>query len=123
MPDYDIHTNVRYAPFERIDIGRDAARAPSAWWNQTLCAVNDSVVRLGVFEQGEFHWHRHEHEDEFFLVLEGRLMIDVEDDTKSIVLDPRQGYVVPRGAVHRIRVEERTVVLMVEASSITPTGD
>lgn len=89
------------------------------WYNQTLCQVNDSVVRLGVL-QGEYHWHKHDN-DEFFFVLEGHFIIDLED--RSINLQARQGYVVPHGVVHRTRAPERAVILMVETASIVPTGD
>jgi mannose-6-phosphate isomerase-like protein (cupin superfamily) len=89
------------------------------WYNQTLCQVNGSVVRLGVFE-GEYHWHKHDEEDEFFYVVEGQLLIDLEGRTVS--LSPRQGFVVPKTVMHRTRAPERTVVLMVENAGIVPTG-
>ncbi len=90
------------------------------WFNQTLCQVNDSVVRMGVFE-GEYHWHQHTDDDEFFYVLEGELLIDLED--RTVALSPRQGLVVPRGVQHRTRAMQRTVVLMVENAGIIPTGN
>jgi mannose-6-phosphate isomerase-like protein (cupin superfamily) len=92
----------------------------TTWYNQTLTRVNDAVVRLGVVE-GEYHWHKHDHEDEFFYVVEGRLIVDLEG--RSVELLPRQGLTVPRGVVHRTRAPERTVMLMVEAAGVTPTGD
>jgi mannose-6-phosphate isomerase-like protein (cupin superfamily) len=119
MP-YDIHTDPRYGPLEVIEAGALAGACPERWWNQTLCRVNDSVVRLGVFE-GEFHWHRHDREDELFFVLEGRLLLDLED--RTVPLGPQQGILVPRTVVHRTRAPERTVVLMVEPATVTPTGD
>jgi mannose-6-phosphate isomerase-like protein (cupin superfamily) len=78
------------------------------------------VVRLGVV-QGEYHWHKHDLDDEFFYVVEGELLIDLED--RSIRLAPRQGVVIPKGVLHRPRAPERTVMLMVETSGIVPTGD
>jgi mannose-6-phosphate isomerase-like protein (cupin superfamily) len=90
------------------------------WYNQTLCQVNGSVVRLGVFD-GEYHWHKHADDDEFFYVVEGELLIDLED--KTVALPPRKGFVVPKGIVHRTRAKERTVVLMVENAGIIPTGN
>jgi mannose-6-phosphate isomerase-like protein (cupin superfamily) len=90
------------------------------WYNQTLCKVNDSGVRLGVM-QGEYHWHKHDNDDEFFFVLEGRFLIDLED--RSIALEPQQGFVVPKGVVHRTRAPERAVILMIETAQIVPTGD
>lgn len=89
------------------------------WWNQTLCEVNDSVVRLGVVK-GEYHWHKHDNDDEFFYVVEGRLLIDLDD--RTIDLPPRNGVVIPKGVMHRPRAPERTVMLMVETKAIVPTG-
>jgi mannose-6-phosphate isomerase-like protein (cupin superfamily) len=119
MP-YDIHTDVKHGPLELVDVGAIADACAQPWWNQSLCRVNDCVVRVGVFH-GEFHWHKHDREDEFFYVVEGRLLLDLEGRTEE--LGPRQGFVVPRGTVHRTRAEERTVVLMVEAATVVPTGD
>jgi mannose-6-phosphate isomerase-like protein (cupin superfamily) len=90
------------------------------WYNQTLCEVNSSVVRVGVI-QGEYHWHKHDHDDEFFYVVEGQLLIDLEG--RTVALDPLQGFVVPKGVLHRTRAPQRTVILMVENSGIVPTGD
>ena len=90
------------------------------WFNQTLCKVNDSVVRMGVM-QGEYHWHKHDDLDEFFYCVEGQFLIDLED--RVVTLDPRQGFVVPKGVVHRTRAPERTIILMVEGADIIPTGD
>jgi mannose-6-phosphate isomerase-like protein (cupin superfamily) len=117
---YSIHTDVKFGPLELIDVGRLADDCREPWWNQTLCRVNESVVRLGVF-QGEFHWHHHDREDEFFYVIEGRLLIDLEG--RTVELAPRQGLMVPRGVVHRTRALERTVALMVEPSTVVATGD
>ena len=120
MP-YDLHEDLRYAPLEVIEAGALADACTSPWWNQSLCKVNDAVARLGVFT-GEFHWHKHDREDELFFVLEGRLLIDLEDQP-TVSLGPRQGLVVPRGTVHRTRAPTRTVVLMVEAATVRSVGD
>ena len=119
MP-YDIHTDVKYAPLELVEAGRLADECAQPWWNQTLSKVNDAVVRLGVF-LGEFHWHKHDREDEFFYVVEGRLLLDLEG--RTVTLEPRQGLMVPKGVLHRTRAQIRTVVLMVEAATVKPTGD
>ena len=118
---YDIHSDIKFAPLEVIDAGKlvDACKEP--WWNQSLAIVNDSVARIGVFH-GEFHWHKHDREDELFFVLEGKLLLDIEGKPTA-ELGPRQGMVVPRGVVHRTRAPSRTVVLMVEAATVKPTGD
>jgi mannose-6-phosphate isomerase-like protein (cupin superfamily) len=120
MTEYNIHTDIAYEPLQIIDAGKLADGCAEKWWNQTLCQVNDCAVRLGVF-LGEFHWHLHEREDELFFVLEGKLLLDTEGATAELM--PRQGMLIPRGILHRTRAEVRTVVLMVEAASVTPTGD
>ncbi len=117
---YSTHLDIRFAPLEIIDAGAVANAVTHPWFNQTLCRVNESVVRLGVI-QGEYHWHKHDDLDEFFYVIEGRLLMDLEERTVS--LEPRQGFVVPRGVVHRTRAPERTIILMVEGADIVPTGD
>jgi mannose-6-phosphate isomerase-like protein (cupin superfamily) len=116
---YDTHLDIRFGALEKIDVQALADACTHPWWNQTLCQVNDSVVRLGVVK-GEYHWHHHETEDEFFYVIEGRFLIDLED--RTIELGPRQGVVVPKGVRHRPRAPERTVVLMMEPATIVPTG-
>ncbi len=116
---YDIGTDVLFEPGEPIDVAAVAA-AVQPWWNRTLTAVNDAVVRLGVLE-GDFHWHKHEGEDEFFYVLEGHLEIEFED--RTISLAPGQGVTIPRGVMHFPHAHGRTVVLMVEKAGVVPTGD
>ena len=116
---YETRLNVLCQPLEVIDEKALADACLQKWYNQTLCAVNDSVVRLGVVE-GEYHWHKHDADDEFFYVVEGRLLIDLED--RAVELTPRQGVVIPKGVRHRPRAPQRTVMLMVETSGIIPTG-
>src|SRR5579872_4534931 len=117
---YVTHLDIKFPALDLIDVGALAKSVTDRWYNQTLCRVNDSVVRLGVM-QGEYHWHKHDHDDEFFFVIEGRFIIDLEG--RSVELAPRQGFVVPRGVMHRTRAPERTVILMVENAGIVPTGD
>jgi len=119
-PSYDIRLDTKFDPLQLIDIQRLIDESGETWYNQTLCQVNDCVVRLGIIH-GDFHWHKHDEEDEFFLVVEGRLLIDVEDRTVELL--PRQGFTVPRGVEHRTRAPERTVILMVEGAGVVPTGD
>ena len=118
---YVNHMNILYAPLQLIDIQALVAQCTDEWYNQTLCKVNESVVRLGILH-GEYHWHKHDNEDEFFFTLDGKLLIDLEG-TDSIALNPHQGYVVPKGRIHRTRAPEKTVVLMIETAGIVPTGD
>src|SRR5437762_7795823 len=117
---YATHVDLRYRPLEVVDVPGLVAACTDRWYNQTLCKVNESVVRLGVV-QGEYHWHKHDKDDEFFYVVEGRFLIDLEG--RTIELHPRQGFVVPKGVVHRTRAPERAVILMVENAGVVPTGD
>lgn len=120
---YDTHLNIQFNPLEVVDVQPIVDGCTHPWFNQTLCKVNDSVVRLGVVK-GEYHWHQHATEDEFFYIVEGSLIIDLEGDPgRSVELTPKQGFVVPKGVVHRTRARERTVMLMVEGAGIIPTGD
>jgi mannose-6-phosphate isomerase-like protein (cupin superfamily) len=109
-----------FGQLELIDIPAEAA-AHQPWFNETLTSVNDAVVRLGVID-GDFHWHKHDEEDEFFLVLDGELLIDIED-ADTITLGQHQGCTVPKGVVHRTRAPRRTTILMVEAAGVIPVGD
>ncbi len=118
--DYDIRLDDKFGQLALIDIDAEAA-AHEPWFNQTLTSVNDSVIRLGVVE-GDFHWHKHDDTDEFFMVLDGELVIDLQD-RDSVRLSRHQSYAVPRGVMHRTSAPTRTVILMVEAAGVTPTGD
>ncbi|HSY77322.1 MAG TPA: cupin domain-containing protein [Bacteroidia bacterium] len=117
---YDINLDVKFPHQERIDIPTEVKQFTEKWSNQTLTQVNGSVVRLGVVE-GEFHWHKHDNDDEFFYVVEGQLLIDLEG--KTIELNPMQCVTISKGVMHRPRAPKKTVMLMVETSAIAPTGD
>jgi mannose-6-phosphate isomerase-like protein (cupin superfamily) len=117
---YNIDLDVKFGHCELIDVPALVAAATQKWSNQTLTQVNGSVVRLGIVE-GEFHWHKHDQDDEFFFILEGRLDIDLEG--RTIALNPGQGVTISRGVMHRPRASQKTVMLMVETSNIRPTGD
>jgi mannose-6-phosphate isomerase-like protein (cupin superfamily) len=117
---YETRLNILHQPLEIIDEKALADACEYKWYNQTLCAVNGSVVRMAVIE-GEYHWHKHDDDDEFFYVVEGQLLIDLE--FRTVALSPRQGFVVPKGAIHRTRAPRRTVILMVENAGIIPTGN
>src|SRR5215471_4017355 len=117
---YKTYLNILHGPLEVIDVRKLADACTDKWYNQTLCKVNDSVIRMAVV-QGEYHWHEHNDIDEFFFVLDGRFFIDLEDRVVELV--PRQGFVVPRGVRHRTRAPQRTVIVMVERADIIPTGD
>jgi len=117
---YETRLNILHPPLEIIDEKALSDACEFKWFNQTLCKVNESVVRVGIIE-GEYHWHKHDEDDEFFYVVEGKLLIDLED--RTVEISPRQGFVVPRGIVHRTRAPQRTVILMVENAGIIPTGN
>jgi mannose-6-phosphate isomerase-like protein (cupin superfamily) len=117
---YETRLNILYSPLQVIEEKELADSCRFRWYNQTLCQVNGSVVRLAVVE-GEYHWHKHVDDDEFFYVLEGKLVIDLEG--RTVELAPRQGMVVPKGMLHRTRAPQRTVMLMVENAGIIPTGN
>jgi mannose-6-phosphate isomerase-like protein (cupin superfamily) len=123
---YATHLNVLFPPLAKVDVQKLVEACTDRWYNQTLCQVNDSVVRLGVV-QGEYHWHKHDDLDEFFYCVDGLLLVDVQGqdgiEARTVELAPRQGIVVPKGVVHRTRAPARTVMLMVEGADIVPTGD
>ena len=116
---YNTRLNILHEPLEVIDVPCLVAECQDQWYNQTLCKVDESVVRLGVVH-GEYHWHHHDNEDEFFYVVSGRFLIDLED--RTVDLTAGKGFVVPKGVKHRPRAPERTVILMVERAGIVPTG-
>jgi len=134
MPDsvadypYETRLNILHQPLEIIDEKALSDACEYKWFNQTLCQVNGSVVRVAIIE-GEYHWHKHDDDDEFFYVVEGQLLIDLRDTEpdqaaeRTVALNPRQGFVVPKGTVHRTRAPQRTVILMVENAGIIPTGN
>ena len=119
---YSINVDEAFGPLQPVDVQALADRVEDLWYNQTLVRVNDCVVRLGVM-QGEFHWHHHDEEDEFFYVVDGRFLIDLQEEDRTVELAPKQGFTVPRKVVHRTRAPERTVILMIEGAGVVPTGD
>ena len=119
---YSINVDEAFGPLQPVDVQALADRVEDLWYNQTLVRVNDCVVRLGVM-QGEFHWHHHDEEDEFFYVVDGRFLIDLQKEDRTVELAPKQGFTVPRRVVHRTRAPERTVILMIEGAGVVPTGD
>lgn len=119
-PPYDIDLDVQYGVLQFLDLPAIAAAFGDGWTNRTLCRVNDCVVRLASI-QGDFHWHTHEKEDEFFLTISGTLLVDVYD--RTVELGPNQAFTVPKGVHHRTRAPGRTVILMVEGGSVSPEGD
>ncbi len=117
---YSIDLKVKFGPLEIIEVPKLIEKSTEKWQNMSLCTVNNSVIRLAVIE-GEFHWHKHDKEDEFFFVIDGLLLIDLEE--KVIELKSKQGFTIPRGTIHRTRAPTRTSVLVIEDYTVKPTGD
>src|SRR5512147_606843 len=117
---YVTKLEIKFKHLEVIDLSAIVSACRDKWFNQTLTKVNDSVIRIGIVE-GEYHWHKHENDDEFFFVLEGQLLIDLQD--RTIALNPNQGVTISKGILHRPRAPQKTVMLMVETSAIQPTGN
>lgn len=117
---YSINLDIKYGHQELIDVPEIVKGCKEKWFNQTLTQINDSVVRIGIIE-GEFHWHKHDLDDEFFYVIEGELFIDIEG--RTIELKKNQGVTITKGVLHRPRAPKKVVMLMVETAGIVPTGD
>lgn len=117
---YVTNLDIKFEHLQKMDIGEMVLACKDKWFNQTLTKVNESVIRLGIVE-GEYHWHKHDNDDEFFYVVSGQLLIDLEGET--IVLNPNQCVTISKGVMHRPRAPKRTVMLMVETVTIQPTGD
>ena len=118
---YVTKLDVKFEHLQKIDIPQIVQECTDKWFNQTLTIVNNSAIRLGIVE-GEYHWHKHDNDDEFFFVIEGKLIIEVENND-SIELNPGQGVTISKGILHRPLAPVKTVMLMVETSAIQPTGD
>lgn len=124
---YETRLNLLHGPLELFDVHKVPGADDHKWFNQTLCQVNGSVVRMAAIE-GEYHWHKHDEEDEFFYVVDGELQIDIRNspggrEDRTVSLKPGQGIVVPKTVVHRTRAPRRTTILMVENAGIIPTGN
>jgi len=117
---YNTRLDIKYEHLEIVDIAEIVQNCQYKWFNQSLTNVNNSVVRLGIVE-GEYHWHKHDNDDEFFFVLSGKLFIELED--RTIELNPQQGTTITRGIMHKPYAHEKTEMLLVETSAIQPTGD
>jgi mannose-6-phosphate isomerase-like protein (cupin superfamily) len=105
---------------EVVNLDVMLARFAEHWSPKKIAQVNDYDVRI-VKIQDEFTWHRHADTDEFFLVLDGRLTIQMRDD--NVVLGPRELFVVPRGVEHCPRTDVETAVLLFEPGTVINTGD
>lgn len=116
---YNQRMDIKYDHQTLIDVNEIVKECTDKWFNQTLTKVNNSVVRIGIVE-GEYHWHKHDEDDEFFFVLSGRLFIDLEG--KTVELNPNEGMTVSKGVMHKTRAPQKTIMLMVETDTIDPIG-
>ena len=103
---------IRYPPLQVVDIASEASAVSDSYRNVVMNRVNGSCLRLAVFND-VFRWHHHPTSDELFLVVEGTLVIDLEDGTE-LRLGPWQAVTVPAGTIHRTRAIGRTVNLCFE---------
>jgi mannose-6-phosphate isomerase-like protein (cupin superfamily) len=121
MTEYVMHDEPIVGTLERLDVQEVIDNTAGSWVNHTLCQVDGVLVRLGVLH-GEYHWHQHDDEDEFFFVLDGRLLLEL-DGHPTVELGPRQAFTVPKGLRHRPVVPVRTSVLMIEKAGVKALGD
>jgi mannose-6-phosphate isomerase-like protein (cupin superfamily) len=105
---------------EKVNLADKLARFSDRWSPKIVGEVNDAHVKL-VKLQGEFVWHHHDHEDELFLVIEGRLTIELRDG--AVHLAPGEFVVIPRGLEHKPRADEECSVLLFEPKSTLNTGN
>ena len=106
---------------DRIDLAEKLATLESTFSPGIVARMNDLKIEV-VKVLGEFVWHKHDDTDDFFLVLEGRLTIQLRD-RDDVVLEQGQLYVVPRGVEHCPRADEETHVLLIEPIGTANTGD
>ncbi|MBS1494064.1 MAG: cupin domain-containing protein [Bacteroidetes bacterium] len=121
---YNILPGVKFQHLETIDVSKIVSENKEKWINHTLTKVNNGLVRLAIIE-GEFHWHKHDNEDEFFFVLEGQLLMDIEEngERRTVELNPMQGITISKGVMHCPRAPQKTVIMLFENDGIISTGD
>jgi mannose-6-phosphate isomerase-like protein (cupin superfamily) len=118
---YAINYQPLFRTLQLMDVQHLIDVVDEPWYNQTLIQVGDVLVRLGVM-QGEFHWHKHDEQDEFFYLVQGEFHIELVG-ADTVVLKPNQAFSVPAGMLHRPVVPTRSAVIMIEKAGIVPTGD
>jgi mannose-6-phosphate isomerase-like protein (cupin superfamily) len=90
------------------------------WQPRTVAQFNGQDVMV-VKAKGEFIWHKHDETDDFFLVLKGRLAVELRD--RRVELDPGELFIVPKGIEHRTVAKEKVHLLLIEPSGTPNTGD
>lgn len=117
---YNMQMNIKYGYLEKINVPDIVKSCTDKWFNQSLCGVNSSVFRLGIFE-GEFHLHKHDNDDELFFVLDGSIVLETENG--NFELNKYEGICVPKGVMHRPIAKHKAIVLMIENLGINPLGE
>ena len=105
---------------DKINLSEKLATFSEYWSPRTVAQLNNYDVMV-VKVKGEFVWHKHDETDDFFLVLKGKLNIQLRDRTVS--LGPGEMYVVPKGVEHRPVAQEEVHMLLIEPTGTTNTGD
>lgn len=90
------------------------------WSPVDVVSFNNQVLRVAIFD-GEYHWHSHQNEDEFFLIFSGSITIETENG--QIILNKGEGTVIPKGLKHKPSANKPSLVLMVEPTSLKSKGD
>ena len=116
---YKLQMDIKYDYLEKINVPQIVESTQDKWFNQSLCQVNSSVFRLGIFE-GEFHMHKHEKDDELFFVIDGSIVLETENG--NFTLNQYEGVCVPKGVMHRPIAQQKALVLMIENLGIDPIG-
>lgn len=117
---YNMQMDVKYDYLEKINVPEIVSSCTDKWFNQSLCNVNSSVFRLGIFE-GEYHLHKHDNDDELFFVLDGSIILETEKG--NFELGQYEGVSVPKGIMHRPIAKQKAIVLMIENTGIDPIGN
>lgn len=105
---------------EKVNLAEKLSRIGDYWNPRVVGELNGQEVRLARI-RGDFLWHRHESEDEMFLVLEGRLAIHLRD--RTVALGPGEFLVVPRGVEHKPEALPEAAILLFEPASTLNTGN
>jgi len=105
---------------EKVNLKQKFSLFHEHWSPRIAGEINDSYVKLAKFK-GEFVWHHHEHEDELFLVVKGRLLIKFRD--RDVWLEEGEFLIVPKGVEHMPVAEEEAHVLLLEPKTTLNTGN
>ena len=117
---YNMQMDIKDNYLEKINVPEIVKECTDKWFNQSLCEVNSSVFRLGIFE-GEYHLHKHDHDDELFFVIDGSIVLETEKG--NFELGQFEGVCVPKGIMHRPIAKQKAIVLMIENKGIDPIGN